>query len=182
MEKREQILEASLEEADKKCCHIPKHGRRSLKSEQDEMGDAAKHRQYERDNKHFLEMQSRKKKLSWGGWVSPTERKGEPIKAKSLPSTVDSDDEPGQPLVVKVTMAQLVKDKLEPGGVLTLSPANLRHHNAQLDGGVCGGQVIGQDLFVPQSSLSELTSPLDTQESQELLSEASKTSSDLSQR
>ena len=127
-------------------------------------------------------MQSRKKKLSEGGWVSPTQRKGKPIKARSLPSIVDSDDEPGQPLVAKVTMAQLVKDKREPGEVFTLSPANLRHHNTHFDKGVGGGQVIEQDLFVCQSSLSELTSPLDTQESQELLSEASKTSSDLSQR
>ena len=63
MEKREQMLKTSLEEADKRCHHIPKYGRRSLKSEQDEIGDAAKHCQYERDDKHILEMQSRKKKL-----------------------------------------------------------------------------------------------------------------------
>ena len=37
---------------------------------------------------------------------------------KAKPSVVDSDNELGQPLVPKVTMAQLVKDKLEPGEML----------------------------------------------------------------
>ena len=120
MEKQEQLLEASLEEADQKHRHSPKHGRRSLKAEQDELEEAAKRRQYERDNEFFLVMQSRQKKISGEDvWVSPTQRKGEPVKAKSLPSVVDTEDELGKPLVPKVMMAQLVKDKREPGEMLS---------------------------------------------------------------
>ena len=92
-----------------------------------------------------------------------------------------------------LTSSQLHSSPVQPHH-LTLSPAALQIHNTQLDGAMTGEEVIEkglldgamlrgggmeQGLFARQSSLSELTSPFDVQESQELLSEASKISDDL---
>lgn len=70
---------------------------------------------------------------------------------------------------------------------LTLSPINTHHYHHQHNlnaagGGLMGGatpEVGGVNLFGRQSSLSEPTSPVETQASQDPLSEISKISDDL---
>ena len=94
------------------------------------------------------------------------------------------------PFTTMLTPSQLHSSPLQLHH-LTLSPANLHYHNTSLNAGLAGGaggggggavggqEMMGQNLLPPQSSVSELTSVLDTQESHEILSEASKISDDL---